>query len=77
LYTMKVENNACIWPKWKVSQRLKPKNNWSIGSKDWEFKDGGTRKSKSFLRNGTENSGLCIAQAKTINFDEPFLVLIP
>jgi ABC-type uncharacterized transport system ATPase subunit len=44
-----------------------------------EFKDGGTRKSKSFLRNGTENSvcSLCIAQAKTINFDEPFLVLIP
>jgi ABC-2 type transport system ATP-binding protein len=32
-----------------------------------------TRKSKS-LRNGTENSvcSLCIAQAKTINFDEPF-----
>jgi hypothetical protein len=31
------------------------------------------------LRNGTENSvcSLCIAQAKTINFDEPFSVLIP
>jgi hypothetical protein len=41
-----------------------------------EFKDGGTRKSKSFLRNGTENSSLCIAQAKLL-IDEPFLVLIP
>jgi hypothetical protein len=33
---MKVENNACIWPKRCLLS--KPKNNWSIGSKDWKFK---------------------------------------
>jgi ABC-2 type transport system ATP-binding protein len=35
------------------------------------------KKIKSFLRNGPENSVCSVfTQTKTINFDEPFLVLI-
>jgi ABC-2 type transport system ATP-binding protein len=65
---MKVGEQCLYLAQMKVSSKAEAKKQLEYWSKDWEFKDGGTRKSKSFLRNGTENSicSLCIAQAKTI-----------
>jgi hypothetical protein len=66
-------------PMKRFSKAGSQKKQLSIGLERLGIQGWWNKKTKSFLRNGTENSvcSLCIAQAKTINFDEPFSVLIP
>jgi ABC-type uncharacterized transport system ATPase subunit len=42
--SMKVENNVCIWPKWRGLSKAEGRKQLNIGLKDWKFKVGGIRK---------------------------------